>query len=248
MSSSSASTFNSNKQPSHAAHHGMRRKRSLSFCGTVAVKLIPTLNEMTDAEYFGVYYTDVEFQALRRSTMDDVMEMRDLCSLLNQNVGDDAEQQQQTMAFLCKTAASSPVADSSHTFCSRGIEHFCSAETNQRRRQTRRSYVRAILAEQDLQHSEGYQDPAALSRVASNLSATSRVEAIRKGGADAIEARRVSGMTEKMVRALQALADATDESEPNKVGGSSKMGANRSVRRPLGSVQMRSFSQNAAVA
>ena len=80
MSSSSTSTFNSNKQPAHAAHHGMRRKRSLNFCGTVAVKLIPTLNEMTDAEYFGVYYTDVEFQALRRSTMDDVMEMRDLCS------------------------------------------------------------------------------------------------------------------------------------------------------------------------
>ena len=217
------------------------RKRSLTFNKSVSVKLIPTLWEMPDAEYCDVYYTDVEFQAMRESTMDDVRELRHLHSLQGSSNNNDPS------AFFSKAASSA-----SDDFCHRGIEHLRSVETNQHRRQTRRTYVHAVLAEQDVQCASGYHDPAALGRVASNLAAPSRVEAIRKGSADATEARRVAGMTGKMARALRALHEAADLDEEEyakskKVGGS-KLSAIRSVRRPLGSVRMRSFRQNAAVA
>ena len=228
--------------------HPLRRKRTLNFNNAVSVKLIPTLSEMSDAEYSAVYYTDVEFQALREATMDDVRELRYLHSIQNLKTDDTS----QDTAAIDYTTLNSSASDN---FCHRGIEHLRSVATNQHRRQTRRTYVYAVLAEQDIQYAAGYHEPTALSRVASNLAASSRIEAIRKGGADAFEARRVAGMSDKMARALQALHDAADLDEAladdkvksQKVGGS-KLSAIRSVRRPLGSVRMRSLRQNAAVA
>ena len=239
----SSSTCKPDKQP-------LRRKRTLNFNNAVSVKLIPTLWEMSDAEYSAVYYTDVEFQALREATMDDVRELRYQCSI--QSLKTHADASSQETAAIDYTTFNTSAKDN---FCHRGIEHLRSVATNQHRRQTRRTYVYAVLAEQDIQYTAGYHEPMALSRVASNLSSSSRVEAIRKGGADAIEARRVSGMSDKMARALQALHEAADLDEAladekvksQKVGGS-KLSAIRSVRRPLGSVRMRSLRQNAAVA
>ena len=240
-SSSSSITKSSNAKQS--LRRNMRRKRSLSFANSVGVRLIPTHVEMSDAEYCSVYYTDVEYQTMKEATLDDVRELRHLHSI--QGLKTDAVDY---ATFLDKASAD---------FCHRGIEHLRTAETNQHRRQTRRMYVYAVLAEQEIQYAARYHEPTALSRVASNFAEPSRIEAIRKGGADAVEARRVSGMSDKMIRALQALHDAADlddalaneNNAKTKQAKGSKLSTIRSVCRPLGSVRMsRRFSQNAAVA
>lgn len=212
------------------------RKRGLAFANKVAVKLIPTLAEMTDAEYFAMYNTDEEYQAMQRSVKDDVNEMRYLCSRQNHqsNFTDDN-------MYMHVNNMASP------NFCHRGIEHLWSVESNELRRQKRRSYVHAILQEQAIQRFAPSSDPLPLSRTAARLSSASRVEAIRKGVADAAEARREVEMEGEMDRVLWALQDAVDKNSPAAKSGS-KLNAIQSVGRPLGPRRTSSGILNAAVA
>ena len=159
-----------------------KRKRTPTFSEDVAVKLIPNLGELTDQEYVDTYYTHGELRQLKESTMDDIRELRYFCS---------------TKAGL---ASNANFYGNAHgltlppNFCHRGIEHLRSVEANEHRRSTRRTCVRSVLVEQYAQSDGGYADPMALGRVASNASASSRIEAVRKGDADAAEARRVHGI------------------------------------------------------
>ena len=162
-----------------------KRKRTLTFSTDVAVKLIPNLSELTDQEYVDTYYTNGELRQLKESTMVDIRELRYFCS---------------TKAGLAGSTVTADIYSKAHAatlppnFCHRGIEHLRSVEANEHRRSTRRTCVRSVLVEQCAQSDGGYADPMALGRVASNASASSRIEAVRKGDADAAEARRVHGI------------------------------------------------------
>ena len=173
----------------------LKRKRTLiTFSEDVSVKLIPTVGELADREYVDTYYTHVELRQLKESTMVEIRELRYFCSTRKAFTAAAKPDTSSGATITADLYSNAQAATLSPNFCHRGIEHLRSVEANEHRRSTRRSCVRSVLVEQYAQYDGGYVDPMALGRVASNASASSRLEAVRKGDADAAEARRVHGV------------------------------------------------------
>lgn len=161
---SNANTSQMQQQPTECQlrhHHRCRRQReekTISFQSTVAIKLVPTHHEMTDSEFYATYHTPEDYDDIKDGVLTDVKYMR------RNAIG------------------------GANVRSYRGIEHLRTSMSSKARKLRRQIIVEAVLAEQEFQREQGYQDDVAIAETSSNLSIHSKVQANEKAEGDAKEA------------------------------------------------------------
>lgn len=133
----------------------------MSFNSKTQVLLIPTVDEMSDAEWDATYPTTEDMHRGQRNVVESILSLRQ---------GNDES-----------------IEDG---VCHRGLEHMRSPTTVETSRAAKMAVIDAVLHEQERQWDAGIFDDAALAKVAEGASRSARDAAISLAAADEVFARR----------------------------------------------------------
>ena len=208
------------RRPSPTSVTATKKTKAVSFGSTVAVRLIPTHHELTQAQYVATYYTVADLEDARNEGLDDIRALR----------SNEVEE-----------------ASSQNDFtgpCYRGIEHLATRRSKADRTERRRAYVHAVLIEQYRQvANNGYADMNDLATAAKTKSHNDKIVARSKGMADEDVMTTILG--EQVVQKARALsAGRADKMAMRRDESQRKLafitGAVRNVR--IGSVRRENYA------
>lgn len=137
-----------------------RISRSVNFSRRTRVYLVPTLEEMSNQEFYAVYGSDEDSRTNQAGVVDSIRNMR---------LG---------------------VRESDDTYTCRGLEHMRSQAHMDQRKINKDMLFDAVLDEQDRQISEGIVDDEALAEVAARMSQRARDAALALASSDEAYVRR----------------------------------------------------------
>eukprot|EP00563_Minutocellus_polymorphus_P011308 CAMPEP_0181074462 /NCGR_PEP_ID=MMETSP1070-20121207/29612_1 /TAXON_ID=265543 /ORGANISM="Minutocellus polymorphus, Strain NH13" /LENGTH=328 /DNA_ID=CAMNT_0023155575 /DNA_START=12 /DNA_END=998 /DNA_ORIENTATION=+ len=137
-----------------------RMSRIVNFARRTRVYLVPTLEEMTNQEFYAVYGSDEDCRINQEGVVGSIRNMR---------LG---------------------VQESDDTYTCRGLEHMRSQAHMDQRKMNKEMLFDAILDEQDRQISEGIVDGEALAEVAARMSQRTRDAALALASSDEAYVRR----------------------------------------------------------
>ena len=194
-----------------------KKTKAVTFGATVAVRLIPTHQELTHSQYIATYYTAADLETARTEGLDDIRALR----------------------------AEEPEAATQNDFagpCYRGIEHLVSRESKLDRTERRRAYVHAVLIEQYRQvANNGYADINDLATVAKTKSHNDKIVARSKGMADEDVMKDILGRrVVQKARALSTTGKAAMKKDCSQRKLAFITGAVRNVR--IGSVKRENYA------